>query len=634
VIERPVFVVAPPRSGAPLVSAVLSSSSDITGSSNRVPWNELPGIHPQERGWESDRLTAEHATPEVVEAWQQESVALADDEQAETARLLDGSPKNALRIPFLDALFPDARFVYVYREPRKTLPGIVEGWQSGRFATYRDLPGWQGPAWSFLLVPGWRDLIGKPLAEIATEQWIRTAEVMLEDLQRLPAERWCVVDYSSFSAHTEREWERVGGFLELDTSAQMPDSLPQLRHSQKPPQRRQMKEHTKAIDAALPRTTQLAERAKDWVARVPGSQDRPAAPPDSESPLRSVFTATIPQFLAQLSSSLLVSTYQTGKLICARQSGGALNTHFRDFNRPMGLAVHGERLAIGTRSEVWDYRNVPDAAAKVEPKGSHDAAFVPRNVHQTGDIGIHEIAFAEGELWIIATNFSCLATLDADHSFIPRWRPPFVSALAPEDRCHLNGLCVIDDRIQFVTALGETDTAGGWRENKASGGVLIDVDSGETLLRGLSMPHSPRWHDDRLWLLESGRGAISVADLEAGTWETVAELPGFTRGLAFAGPLAFVGLSQIRETSTFGGLPIEERVKERLCGVWVVDTGSGETVGFLRFEDLVQEVFDVAFLPGSRFPEIAEPHGDTTAYSYVLPEEALAEVAQSAEPAG
>src|SRR5205823_11788201 len=130
----------------------------------------------------------------------------------------------------------------------------------------------------------------------------------------------------------------------------------------------------------------------------------------------------------------------------------------------------------------------------------------------TGDIAVHDLAFAGGELWLVATTFSCLATIDADHSFIPRWAPPFITVLAPEDRCHLNGLAVSGDRVTHVTAFGTSDEAGGWRDNKASGGVLIDVASSEVVLEGLSMPHSPRWHQDRLWLLESGRGTLCMAD--------------------------------------------------------------------------------------------------------------------------
>jgi uncharacterized protein (TIGR03032 family) len=215
--------------------------------------------------------------------------------------------------------------------------------------------------------------------------------------------------------------------------------------------------------------------------------------------------------------------------------------------------------------------------------------------------------------------------LDRDHSFVPRWRPPFVSALAPEDRCHLNGLAVVDGRVRFATALGRSDVADGWRDAKARGGVLLEVPSGEAVASGLSMPHSPRWHDGRLWVLESGKGEIGVVDAAAGRVETVARLPGFTRGLAIAGGYAFVGLSQVRE-SVFGGIPLGERLEERVCGVWAIDLASGKVAGFLRFEDAIQEIFEVAFLPGMRFPELSEPEGDLVASTWVLPDAALREV--------
>jgi uncharacterized protein (TIGR03032 family) len=182
---------------------------------------------------------------------------------------------------------------------------------------------------------------------------------------------------------------------------------------------------------------------------------------------------------------------------------------------------------------------------------------------------------------------------------------------------------VVRDAVRFVTALGETDRAGGWRENKARGGILIDVPSSETIVSGISMPHSPRWHRDRLWVLQSGEGELCVVDLDAGRIETVAQLPGYTRGLTFAGDLAFVGLSQVRETATFGGIPLMNRLEERLCGVWVVNIETGATVAFLRFEDLVQEVFEVALLPGLRYPEIAEEGSNAALYSFTLPEEAV-----------
>ncbi|MFQ6048485.1 MAG: TIGR03032 family protein, partial [Phycisphaerae bacterium] len=241
--------------------------------------------------------------------------------------------------------------------------------------------------------------------------------------------------------------------------------------------------------------------------------------------------------------------------------------------------------------------------------------------HTTGDIFAHEMAFAGADLWIANTRFSCLCTLDRRYSFVPRWMPPFVSQLLPEDRCHLNGLAMVAGRPKYVTALGRCDEPGGWRDSKAAGGVLIDVQSGEVIAQGLSMPHSPRWHDDRLWIEESGEGSLATVDQATGKLQLVARLPGFTRGLDFFGPLAFVGLSQIRQSALFSGIPITERLQERVCGVYVVDLRSGKTLALLRFEDQVQEIFAVQVLPGIRFPElIHDDRAEQIANSWVVPE--------------
>src|SRR4051812_41470161 len=234
-----------------------------------------------------------------------------------------------------------------------------------------------------------------------------------------------------------------------------------------------------------------------------GDNPAPSASPAAPAAVEFRYTQTdgFPALLRQLGASLLVSTYQANKLLVARAAGSGLSMLVRTFDRPMGVAADERRMALGTRAEVWLLRNAPDVARQVEPAGQHDACYVPRSCHVTGDVGVHELAWAGEELWLVNTRFSCLCTLHPDYSFVPRWRPPFVSALAAEDRCHLNGLAVADGRPRYVTALGETDTAGGWRANKPQGGCLMEVGSGEVVSRGLSMPHSPRWHDGRLWLL-------------------------------------------------------------------------------------------------------------------------------------
>ncbi len=350
------------------------------------------------------------------------------------------------------------------------------------------------------------------------------------------------------------------------------------------------------------------------------------------APLRSVHTSNFPALLDQLGVSVLVSTYQAGKLVVLRSDGGALNTHFRDFRQPMGLALAGNRLAVGTASHVWEFHNVPAVARRLPAANKHDACFLPRHAHVTGNVAIHEMAWVKGEkapeLWFVNTRFSCLCVLDGQHSFVPRWRPPFITALAPEDRCHLNGLGLIAGLPRLASVLGITDTPGGWRATKKDGGALLDVPSGEVVVGGLSMPHSPRWYADRLWLLESGQGTLGTVNARAGKYEPMAVLPGFTRGLDFCGRYAFVGLSQVRETAVFSGIPLGERLQERTCGVWVVDLRSGNTAAFVRFEDAVQEIFAVQVLPGVRFPDLIDDE-ELIADSFVLPDEALGAVPEA-----
>jgi uncharacterized protein (TIGR03032 family) len=310
-----------------------------------------------------------------------------------------------------------------------------------------------------------------------------------------------------------------------------------------------------------------------------------------------------------------------------RDGGDSLNSHFRELPTPMGVAYNGRDLAIGTRSEIVVFQNQPALTARLDPPDRHDGCFVVRRRHSTGDIRVHDLAWGAEGLWVVNTRFSCLATLDDEHSFVPRWRPPFVSALAAEDRCHLNGLTVIDGAPKYVTVLGTTDEAGGWRERKADGGAILDVPSGEVVSAGLSMPHSPRWHDGRLWVLESGRGKLAVVDPATGKREDIAEVPGFARGLTFVGRYALIGLSRVRE-HTFDGLPLtRDRTEPLQCGVWIVDTVTGEIAGHLAFTGFVQEIFEVALLPGLRYPEMVEPGAPLGDTAFVLPNDALGDVA-------
>lgn len=334
--------------------------------------------------------------------------------------------------------------------------------------------------------------------------------------------------------------------------------------------------------------------------------ERNGSPPTRE--VRHEYTHSLPALLNHLGVSLLVSTYQAGKVVAVGVAGSELTLSYHNFERAMGLAVKSGCVAVGARAQVWFLRSNPELVAHIAPAGRHDACYLTRSSHFTGEIQAHELAWAGDDLWLVNTAFGCLCTLDDRHSFVPHWRPPFLSALAAEDRCHLNGLAMADGKPRYATALAETDTPQGWRPSKATSGCLIDVASGQTVARGFAMPHSPRVHRGQVWMLHSGAGQLVWIDPAGGKAETVAELPGYTRGLALYDRFAFVGLSKIRETATFGGMPIAERRPELKCGVGVVDLTTGRLAAHLEFVTGVEEIFDVQVLPGTRCPILSGPH--------------------------
>jgi len=554
-VKSPIFLVGPPAAGTEKLFESLARAEGL--------WFPRPGeqpftegedaLDPLRSGRDSHRLTADDAEPELSDRLREAVAGSLRDregrpapEAAESVRALDRTPRNSLRVPFLDAVFPDAMYVYVHRDPRESLAELLGAWRSRKFVTYSRLPGWDGPPWSLVLIPGWQELAGRELPEIVARQWTTTTKIVLDDLEALPPGRWAITDYARLLDEPREELRRLCQFLGIRYDQALLSPLELARHGQAQLAEKQRNDPDPEVMGVLPQTDELAARAGEWLGEGSRSRARAAATAQGESPLRSVHTGSFPDLVARAGGSLLVSTYQTGKLIVARNDATGLNTHFRNFDKPMGMAVAPGRFALGTRTEVWDFRNMPEVAPKLEPQGTHDACFLPRNRHTTGDIAIHEIAFAQGELWAVATAFSCLATLDAQHSFVPRWKPPFISELGPGDRCHLNGLAIVDDAPKYVTALGTTDEPGAWRERKADGGVVIDVPSGEIVLSALSMPHSPRLVNGRLVFLQSGKGELCSADLQTGEIETIAELPGFTRGMEILGPVAFIGLSQIR----------------------------------------------------------------------------------------
>jgi uncharacterized protein (TIGR03032 family) len=285
------------------------------------------------------------------------------------------------------------------------------------------------------------------------------------------------------------------------------------------------------------------------------------------------------------------------------------------------MAFRDDCLAVASRREVWFLGAAPSIARGINPPGTYDACFLARYAHYTGEIEAHDLAWGGsaggGELWVVNTLFSCLCTLGGNFCFVPRWRPSFISTLAAEDRCHLNGLALEEGRPRYVTALSQTDTRTGWRADKVHTGCLIDVQSGRTLATGFAMPHSPRLHGGRLWVLDSGRGQLVQVDRDRmnhdgmnqdrGATQVVANLPGYTRGLGLCGDYAFVGLSKIRQTSMFGGVPIADYKDQLKCGVAVVELTTGSVVSLFEFKTVAEEIFEVAVLPKVRSPFVQGP---------------------------
>ena len=334
-------------------------------------------------------------------------------------------------------------------------------------------------------------------------------------------------------------------------------------------------------------------------------------------------SATLPALLERLDLSVLLSTYQAGRVVSLGCHGGQLRVGFSRFDQAMGLCRTPTGLAVGSRDAIWNLPASREIAPRIAPEGEHDIAFLTRSSHHSGPLMGHDLAWCGNRLWLVNTLFNGLVTIEGSWSFVPQWQPPFISGWELGDRCHLNGLAISEDGSApaYVTALGETDAENGWREHKASGGCLIHVPSGETVLRGLAMPHSPRLYQGQVYLLDSGHGTLIRLDPLSGERSTVAVLPGFTRGLdCFAGH-AFVGLSQIRETAVFGGLPLQEKQQELRCGLAVVDLTTGETTGLLWFQTGLEEVFSVVVLPGWHNAAVIGPdtHTDANQTIWLVP---------------
>jgi uncharacterized protein (TIGR03032 family) len=322
-------------------------------------------------------------------------------------------------------------------------------------------------------------------------------------------------------------------------------------------------------------------------------------------PFACTHSANLPAILHSLHCTIAISTYQAGKVILL----SAVDPHKliqlpRSFSKPMGIAIDHNRLALATQNEVVIFNNAHRMASNYPNQpNTYDALFLPRSTYFTGEIDVHDLHWTTDRLWAVNTRFSCLAFIDHNHSFSPQWKPYFINQLKPDDQCHLNGVAFEGDVPKYITALGQTNTSGGWRANKANGGIVMDVQQNNIIAEGLGMPHSPRLFDGQLYILESASGNLSKIDPSNGEKEVIISLDGFVRGMDKIGDYLFIGLSKLREKSkSFSDLPIAR--KSVFCGLVVLHLPTAKIIGHLKYENSVEEIYDVRIFPGMRRPNL------------------------------
>jgi len=356
-----------------------------------------------------------------------------------------------------------------------------------------------------------------------------------------------------------------------------------------------------AGEAAPAATGQPAEQA----AQQPGQPAQQAPKDLTKLVVNKSCSRSLAGWLGQNRLSLAITSYQSGRIyLVGSDKDGRVSFFERIFERAMGVVGNAQRIYLGGLYQLWRFENVLRSNEIMH--GQFDKCYVPRNAQTIGDVDIHELGIRKnGKVVFVNTKYSCLSELSPTHSFKAIWKPKFVSKLAPEDRCHLNGLAMVDGEPKYVTAVCRSDSVDGWRDRRQDGGVVIDVETDEIVCEGLSMPHSPRWHNGKLWLLNAGTGYLGWVDFEKKAFVPHAFVPGFARGLSMLGNVAAVGLSKPRN-QRFEGLQLDDELKKRdaepWCGVQIISLTNGDVLNWIRFDGDMGEIFDISFLPGVKNP--------------------------------
>ena len=339
------------------------------------------------------------------------------------------------------------------------------------------------------------------------------------------------------------------------------------------------------------------------------------------TPFACSYSPQVPELLLNLNCSIAITTYQAGKmvLISPKPDKEHLNILPRTFQKPMGMALAGDKMCLATKDEIILFESSKELAVNYPNKqNTYDQLFVPRVTFHTGQVDMHDIAFGKEGIWAVNTSFSCLCLVNGNYNFVPKWNPPFISELASEDRCHLNGMVLSDGVPKYVTALGTTNTPQGWRDTIVNGGILMDVESNKIILEGLAMPHSPILHNGELYLLLSASGEIIKVNVKDKRYEVIKQLEGFCRGMAIHKDYLFVGMSKLRKnSSTFAKLPFSDKAQQ--AGIKIIHLPTKALVGEIIFQTSVDEIYEVEILPETLRPNILNTSNPIHKYSLAVP---------------
>lgn len=323
--------------------------------------------------------------------------------------------------------------------------------------------------------------------------------------------------------------------------------------------------------------------------RPPPTREQLSLAPLAASALKVSAHGAFVDWLSRARGVLAVSTYNSGKLAVISADSGRLHVACWKFARPMGLAYHGDRLAVVARGGVLPFRQRTSGGC---------AYFGMGDPFVTGLVDAHDAAWGRRGLYFANTRFNCIARTTHRVRFLRVWQPQFISGVVASDACHLNGLAMQSGLPRLATAFCESSQPKGWKqEDRFTAGVAVDVVENKVVARGFCMPHSPRRFAGQWWLCNSGDGTLCNLDVKRGQWSVVAALPGFTRGLCHVGRVAVVGMSRIRAKHILDAPPVRERCGIPIAGVAAVEIHSGRTIGWLNFRRGGSEVYDVAFLP-------------------------------------